>query len=113
VLVIDNGSNRRIVNATCRAEPSGGTGLTLAAEETGQLTTDHDISAFRAMLNRPAEGSLLPLIRGGSKYGFLLRLDLHENPDSRLAARFTDDERRHWQINQDLHLKALENRDDW
>jgi hypothetical protein len=113
VLVIDNGSNRRIVNAACRAEPSGGAGLTLAAEETGQLTADHEISNFRALLNRPAEGSAVPLIRGGLKYGFLLRLDLHENPDARLAARFTDDENRHWQIDQDLHLEALENRDDW
>jgi hypothetical protein len=113
VLVIDNGSNRRIVNATCRAGPSGGAGLTLAAEETGQLTTDHEISSFRAILNRPAGGSVVPLIRGGSKYGFLLRLDLHESRGGRLAARFTDDESRHWQIDQDLHLEALENRADW
>lgn len=101
------------MNAACRAEPSGGAGLTLAAEETGQLTTDHEISNLRAILNGAAGGSIVPLIRGGLKYGFLLRFDLHENPDVRLAARFTDDESRHWQIDQDLHLEALENRDNW
>lgn len=65
------------------------------------------------MMNNPAEGSTVPLIRAGSQYGFLLRFDLEHNPDARLAARFTDDAGIHWQIDHDLHLEKLDNRDDW
>ena len=35
MLVVDNASRRRILNAACRIEPSEGSGLTLAAERTG------------------------------------------------------------------------------
>jgi hypothetical protein len=110
VLVVDNASRRRILNAACRIEPSDGAGLTLAAERTGQLT-DAKTQAHRATLNFPAEDSTVPLIRAGSQYGFLLRFDLEKNPDARLAARFTDDAGLHWQIDQDLHLQPLDNRD--
>jgi hypothetical protein len=112
VLVIDNASRRRILSAACRIEPSEGSGVTLAAEYTGQLT-DAEVSAHRGMINDPDEGSTVPLIRAGSQYGFLLRFDLEAHPDARLAARFTDDAGLHWQIDQDLHLQLLHNRDDW
>jgi hypothetical protein len=39
VLVVDNASRHRIMDAACRLEPSEGTGPTLAAEQVGQLTT--------------------------------------------------------------------------
>lgn len=90
VLVVDNASRRRILNAACRIEPSEGGGLTLAAERTGQLT-DAGSPAHRGMMDNPAEGSTIPLIRAGTQYGFLFRFDLGNNPDLRLAARFTDD----------------------
>jgi hypothetical protein len=112
VLAVDNASRRRILNAACRIEPSEGTGLTLAAERTGQLT-DVGSQAHRGMMNNPAEGTTVPLIRAGTRCGFVLRFDLEKNPDTRLAARFTDDGGLHWQIDQDLHLQALANRDDW
>jgi hypothetical protein len=112
VIAVGNASRRRILNAACRIEPSEGSGLTLAAERTGQLT-DTSTSAHRAILNNPAEGSTVPLIRAGSQYGFLLKFDLEAHPGARLAARFTDDAGLHWQIDQDLHLQPLSNRDDW
>jgi cell division protein FtsL len=113
VLVVDNASRHRIMDAACRLEPSEGTGLTLAAEQVGQLTTGLQTDGRRATLNQPADGSMVPLIRPGSQYGFLLRFDLETHPGTRLAARFTDDAGLHWQIDQDLHLQPLDNRDDW
>lgn len=113
VLVIDNASRHRIMDAACRIEPSEGTGLTLAADHVGQLTTGLQTEEHRAMLNQPADGGMVPLIRPGSQYGFLLSFDLEAHPGARLAARFTDDAGLHWQIDQDLHLEKLDNRDDW
>jgi len=110
VLVVDNASRRRILNATCRIDPSEGTGLTLAAEQVGQLTTT-PLDSHRAILNQPPDGNAIPLIRAGSQYGFLIRFDLEKNPDARLAARFTDDAGLHWQIDQDLHLEPLDKRE--
>lgn len=110
VLAVDNASRRRIPNATCRIAPSEDSGLTLTAERTGQLT-DVGSSAHRAMMSNPAEGDTVPLIRVGSQYGFLFRFDIEQNPDARLAVRFTDDAGLHWQIDQDLHLEPLGNRD--
>lgn len=52
-------------------------------------------------------------MRPGARFGFLVRLDVSAYPDTRLATRFTDDAGLHWQIDQDLHLQQLDNRDDW
>jgi hypothetical protein len=38
---------------------------------------------------------------------------LEKRTDPCLAVRFTDDARLHSQIDQDLHLERLVNRDDW
>jgi hypothetical protein len=65
------------------------------------------------MMNNPAEGSTVPVIRAGTQYAFLLRFDIEKNPDARLGARFTDDAGLYRQIDQDLHLQHLGNRDDW
>jgi len=109
VLVVDNASRRRILDAACRIEPSRGAGLILAAEQTGQLT-DSPTESHQAMLNLPADGSAVPLIRPGSRYGFIFRFDLEKNPDAPLAVRFTDDAGLHWQIDQDLHMQPLDSR---
>ena len=106
VLVVRNASRRRIINVTCWAATSGRPGLTLPAEKTGQLT-ETGSQAHRAMLNGPTEGSTVPLIRPGSRYGFLLRFDLDKQPRTHLAVHFTDDAGLHWQIDQDLHLEPL------
>jgi hypothetical protein len=84
----------------------------LAAEHVGQLVAA-ETSGYRATMNVPAEGSAVTLIRAGDRFGFLLRFDLEAHADVRLAVRFTDDTGLHWQIDQDLHLQQLSNRDDW
>jgi hypothetical protein len=112
VLVVNNESRRRIVKATCRIEPSAGLGLTLTPERAGQLVPDSPMP-FRAIMNAPAESATVSLIRRGAQFGFLLRFDLRANPTAHHATRFTDDAGLHWQIDQDLHLQQLDNRDDW
>lgn len=59
VLVVDNASRRRIVDAAARIEPSEGDGLTLAAEQVGQLTRDLQTEGHDAMLNQPVDGSMV------------------------------------------------------
>jgi hypothetical protein len=109
VLAVRNASRHRITNVTCRAATPGRPGLTLPAEKTGEMT-ETGSPAHRAILNSPAEGSAVPLIRPGSRYGFLLRFNLDEQPGTHLAVLFTDDAGLHWQINQDLHLEQFESR---
>jgi hypothetical protein len=45
----------------------------------------------RTIPNNRFHDSAVPLIRAGSRYGFLLSFDLERNPDAHLAAQFTDD----------------------
>ena len=114
VLVVDNASRRRILDAACRIEPSEGAGLTLAAERVGLLADNllgSVLGSHRGMLDNLADGSTVPLIRADFKYAFLVRFDLEKKRDARLAARFTDDAGLHWQIDQDLHLQQLDTRD--
>jgi hypothetical protein len=110
VLAVRNESRRRIVNVTCRIEPSEGAGLTLATEQIGTLA---ESSSHRAMLRDLAVAEAVPLMRPGTWLGFLVRFDLEAHPDVRLAVRFTDDAGLHWQIDQNLHLAQLDNRGDW
>ena len=53
------------------------------------------------------------VIRGGETYGFAFELESNHMPFSRGVARFTDDAGLHWQLDEDLHLEKLDNRDDW
>jgi hypothetical protein len=68
--------------------------------------------ANRSLIN-PAERPDIPLIRVGKTGSFLFPVGTHLNPDARITARFTDDAGLYWQIDHDLHLEKLDNRDDW
>lgn len=108
VLAVRNESRRRIVNITCRIEPSEGAGLTLATEQVGVLATS---TSHRAIFSGLALAGQVPLMRPRTWSGFLVRFDLEAYPAARLATRFTDDAGLHWQIDQDLHLERLDSRD--
>jgi hypothetical protein len=99
VLAVRNASRRRIINATCRIEPSDGAGLTLPTEQVGALIEAKD-SAHSAMILGFTVAETVPLMRPGARFGFLVRSDLEAYPDARLATRFTDDAGLHWQIDQ-------------
>lgn len=112
VLAVRNASRRRIINVTCRIEPSAGAGFTVHTEQVGALAAAK-ASAHRGMIHDFAMAETVPLMRSGRQFGFLVQLDLDAYPDVRLATRFTDDAGLHWQIDQDLHLQQLDNRGDW
>ena len=110
VLAVRNESRRRIVNITCRVEPSDGAGLTLPTEQVGALGPSPSTSQ-RALFTGLTIAEAVPLMRPKAWSGFLARFDLEAHPETRLATRFTDDAGLHWQIDQDLHLERLDNRD--
>jgi hypothetical protein len=60
-----------------------------------------------------AEDTKMRLVRAGERVGFIFIYDVSQYPDARFTARFTDDAGLHWQIDEDLHLEKLANRDDW
>ena len=52
-------------------------------------------------------------IRPGEAYGFVFAISIHWQLMDSEAARFTDDAGLHWQIDYDLHLEPLNDRNDW
>ena len=66
----------------------------------------------RALIDAP-ERPDIPLILAGETGAFLFPVGVRLNRDARTAVRFTDDAGLHWQIDHDLHLEKLDNRDDW
>ena len=58
-----------------------------------------------------ADGSRVSLIRADQAYGFVFPFDIHDHRMARISARFTDDAGLRWQIDHDLHLEKLEQRD--
>jgi hypothetical protein len=68
--------------------------------------------ARRALID-PPERPDIPLVRAGETGTLLFPVGAGLNPDARVTARFTDDAGLHWQIDHDLHLEKLDNRDDW
>jgi hypothetical protein len=66
----------------------------------------------RALID-PPERPDIPLIRAGETGAFLFPVGARLNQDARTTVRFTDDAGLHWQIDHDLHLQHLDNRDDW
>jgi len=53
------------------------------------------------------------ILRAGGKAGFAFPFAVAEYPQPQYWVRFTDDAGLHWQIDPDLHLEKLANRDDW
>lgn len=53
----------------------------------------------------------MPVLRSFHKAGFVWGFTLARYPEIVPTARFTDDAGLHWQINADLHLEKLAERD--
>lgn len=107
-----NGSSRPIRNVAARLEPAPGTGYVPAAavitpkfrrvsnsDKPVQAGFDHAAAADMAVL------------RAGLTCGFSFAYPAREYPEARHVARFTDDAGLHWQIDQELHLERLDERD--
>lgn len=109
-----NRSGRPIRGVACRIKP--------AADEPTQephsvgLLADWKLGgevARRIMVDPAAPGkdrSAL-LVRAGLTVSFAFGIGRQEFPDAKAVARFTDDAGLHWQLDQDLHLHRLPQRD--
>jgi hypothetical protein len=112
---IANGSSRPIRDAAGRIEAAPGDApqqATLAAvyvEFTpGPLTPS---GGSRRTLIEPPERPDIPLIKAGSTGVLIFPVGAKANPNVWFTVRFTDDAGLHWQIDHDLHLEKLDNRD--
>ncbi len=63
------------------------------------------------MFSADADGSRVSLIRADQACGFVFPFGVHDHRMARISARFTDDAGLPWQIDHDLHLEKLEQRD--
>jgi hypothetical protein len=60
-----------------------------------------------------SDGAQIPLIRAGEAASFVFTAGTEEHPKAQVTARLTDDAGLHWQVDPDLHLEKLGDRDDW
>ena len=114
---VANGSPRPIRNVAGRivatpGAPAQEAALAAVWAEFGQSPIAGAPRNSRALIN-PPERPDIPLVRADRTGGLIFPLDADQNPDGRISVRFTDDADLHWQINHDLHLEKLDNRDDW
>jgi hypothetical protein len=106
VVVIANRSPRPIRDVTCRVYRGDGT--TLKPERAGPFWSDGK-DALKGPVFQPHAAASAPVIRANNEGGFLIELPLRT--DTRMSARFTDDAGLHWQVDQELHLEKLDERD--
>jgi hypothetical protein len=112
-----NGSRRPIRNAACWIEPEPGGSLRAAVQVGLNFETEIPAALSRSPGPRKfldlSDGSHIPLIRASEEASFVFDADTEEYPKARVTARFTDDAGLHWQVDPDLHLEKLDDRDDW
>jgi hypothetical protein len=109
--VVGNESRRPIRNVACRIEIAP-TGDALHPAALVGLVNEKPSRPRDALLEK-AEDTRVRLLRAGSKAAFVFVYDIARHPGAKITARFTDDAGLHWQIDHDLHLQKLDNRDDW
>lgn len=61
--------------------------------------------------HQPLDSGRLLMIRVGQCFEFRFPVPVANAPDAKIKVRFTDDARLHWQIDSDLHLEPIANRD--
>jgi len=123
---VTNHSRRPIRNVVCRIESGPGHGLgsspghSLAVAHRVGLYAYTEVAAASSSPASPtrelpklAEGTDRLLIRAGEAGVFVFAVNMMKHPKARITTRFTDDAGLHWQIDPDLHIKKLPNRDDW
>jgi len=110
---VSNGSRRPIRNVVCRIELAQGEEPQFA-ESVGVLV-DWVLGGEvrQRLVSDSVKGTRVPVVRVGLTWAFVFPFGNRDQPEARIAARFTDDVGLHWQINHDLHLEKLENRDNW
>jgi hypothetical protein len=101
-VAIRNNSRRPIRNVAGRIKISADSQFQLA----DQACVANDKEPFRL-----EDGKSVDLVRAGSRAGFGFAYTTREFPRADIAVRFTDDAGLHWQIDHDLHLSPIKQRD--
>lgn len=109
--VITNDSERPIREVASRIQLVRG-GPLLGNARIGELIPMANVQGGRAFQDRSVENKVA-IIRVSHSYGFAFGVGVDEYPTAQVTARFTDDVGLHWQLDQDLHLKKLDDRNDW
>jgi hypothetical protein len=110
--VVHNESRRPIRDVVCRIQPHPAQDFDWGATIVAQLG-DVAIaqSASVPVFCEPKLGDRVPLIRAGSRFGFLTPFPVADHGAARMKVRFTDDAGLHWESDPDLHLAKLASRD--
>lgn len=78
----------------------------------GRLVDKSGVPGEQTDLIQAIPRSSARVIRAGETYGFAFELNSHRVPiGGNGEARFTDDAGLHWQLDDDLHLEQVPNRD--
>jgi hypothetical protein len=120
--VVSNESHRSIRDVKCRwgapldddtLEIFGRPSYSSYSVVVGRLANPEP-GAQREELGLLEGGDHATLIRARQRYGFVFEIPIQQILiGDGILARFTDDAGLHWQIDHDMHLKKLDNRDDW
>lgn len=126
IAVVSNGFHRPIRNVACCIQRSLDDSLNparLVARVIKEWPTRESDELTRKLTGYPAQphdvfvdesdDSKVSLVPASARAVFIFIYDVPGHPDARITARFTDDAGLHWQIDHDLHLEKLDNRDDW
>lgn len=109
--VVTNNSERPIRDVASRIQLVQGSPL-LGGARIGELIPNPTLQGGRAFQDRSTENKVA-IIRINHCYGFVFGVSADEHPIAQVTTRFTDDAGLHWQLDQDLHLKRLDDRNDW
>jgi len=109
--VVTNGSDRPIRDVACRIRHISG-GHLISGARIGELVPMPAAQGGRSFQDL-TPGPQAALIRIKQTCGFAFGVRVNEHPTAQVIVRFTDDVGLHWELDQDLHLMKLNNRDDW
>lgn len=110
--VITNDSERPIRDVASRIQLARGVPL-LGEARIGELIPMATAQGGRGFQDLSTENNRVAIIRIGHSCGFAFGIGADEHPMAQVIARFTDDIGLHWQLDQDLHLEKLGDRNDW
>lgn len=109
---VTNESDRPIRHVVARLDIDGGPSL--FATRLGQLVEGHFFAAATTLqFNYFTDGDRIDLIRVASSGGFAFPREVEDSVRARVTTRFTDDAGLDWEVDHDLSLTRLDNRDDW
>jgi hypothetical protein len=113
---VTNNSPRPIRRITCRAESRDGSSTPTQPDTASEMVSFEMPGGRQSWIFRPgpspADG-VVTMIKSASRGGFIFRGVRYDAEATRLITRFTDDAGLHWDLDSDLHLAGLDNRDDW